>query len=619
MPDILSNATLCSVIVTTFRRADPLKSALVSLLRQTYRSMEIVVVSDGPDPETERLSSTFKPDGVPLHWVFHPENRGLPAARNTGARVSSGEILLFLDDDVIAEPELVSVHIAHHLAVSPMRRIVVQSLATNKSEQASFSPLERFLNASWDAGLDALAAEITKSEVDSVSDEVQKQLSFGLNCSIRRELFEVTGGFQENLRDSDEEMEFGLRLYLAGAEHIFEPRRLLLHLNASRLENYFPKCWRSSGSLDVYRVFQLHEKNVQTARLMAMHRGPFLHRMTARICWNAPLTCRTLTSVLGRAANRTGSSLLAGAWGRTSQLVEYWTGVRETGCPAQLLEGAQGQDKCALMLHSIAKPLSADEASYYVSPERFHRLMRWFRRRNYKTATLAQWLANELPPQHVLLTFDDAYDDLYENLMPLIQEHGYRPVIYVVADQIGGNNVWDQPAGLRARRLLTLEQIRDMQRCGAEFGSHSLSHPWLPAISDEQLRREIFDSKHRLEDLLGTEIQSFAYPYGGVDRRVRSFVAQAGYKLAFTTQPGLNWWNDPLCQRRAEVNDWTSVSQFSMKLRNGRTWVESVAARMREMEHELPTRTLRTLARGGRRLGHRAFRALSREGRSRET
>jgi peptidoglycan/xylan/chitin deacetylase (PgdA/CDA1 family) len=78
------------------------------------------------------------------------------------------------------------------------------------------------------------------------------------------------------------------------------------------------------------------------------------------------------------------------------------------------------------------------------------------------------------------------------------------------------------------------------------------------------------DSKHRLEDLLGAEMISFAYPYGEVDRRVRSAVSDAGYKLAFTAIFGVNWWNDPLCQRRAEVNDKTGLGDFMRKLRYGR-------------------------------------------------
>jgi peptidoglycan/xylan/chitin deacetylase (PgdA/CDA1 family) len=222
-----------------------------------------------------------------------------------------------------------------------------------------------------------------------------------------------------------------------------------------------------------------------------------------------------------------------------------------------------------LLLHSISEPLTRAEASYYIAPRRFHRLMRWFRATGYQTLTTAEWLQDVLPANRVLLTFDDAYDDLYTNLLPLVIEYHYTPVIYLVVERIGRSNEWDQASGLRARNLLTLDQIREMQSYGVEFGSHSLTHPWLPGVPDAQLRGEVSDSKRRLEDLLGVDVKSFAYPYGGVDRRVRSAVAEAGYRLAFTVIPGRNWWNDPLCQRRAEVNDATGVADFLFKLRFG--------------------------------------------------
>lgn len=131
------------------------------------------------------------------------------------------------------------------------------------------------------------------------------------------------------------------------------------------------------------------------------------------------------------------------------------------------------------------------------------------------------------------------------------------------------------------------------------------------------MRREVRDSKHRLEDLLGVEITSFAYPYGGVDMRVRSAVAEAGYKVAFTIKSGLNWWNDPLCQRRADVNDYTSLVDFLSQLRNGWTLRESLTSELRSLEQNLPTSTLRGTVRGVRRLGHLTWNRVSRQRRER--
>jgi peptidoglycan/xylan/chitin deacetylase (PgdA/CDA1 family) len=225
--------------------------------------------------------------------------------------------------------------------------------------------------------------------------------------------------------------------------------------------------------------------------------------------------------------------------------------------------------RCALMLHSISEPRAMEEAAYSIAPRRFHRLMRWFRTMGYGSLTTAEWLADKIPAKRVLLTFDDGYDDLYTELLPVVQEHHYTPVVFLVADLVGRTNLWDQAKGLRARKLLTLEQIREMQNCGVEFGSHSATHPLLTQLSDNQLRCEVNDSRRKLEDLLGVEVVCFAYPYGDVDDRVRGAVAEAGYRVAFTADPGTNLRNDLLLQQRAEVNDATGVPDFLFNLRYG--------------------------------------------------
>jgi peptidoglycan/xylan/chitin deacetylase (PgdA/CDA1 family) len=236
---------------------------------------------------------------------------------------------------------------------------------------------------------------------------------------------------------------------------------------------------------------------------------------------------------------------------------------------ARQKRGASASSKCALMFHSISERLTKEDAAYSIAPRRFRRLMRWFRTMGYSTYSTAEWLAGANAAKRVLLTFDDGCDDLYKELLPIVVERGYRPLIFLVADFVGGTNMWDHAKGLPARKLLKVQQIREMQIHGVEFGSHSATHSLLTNTTDALLRSEVSDSKHRLEDLLGVEVISFAYPYGGVDDRVRGAVAEAGYRLAFTAEPGTNLKDDLLRQRRAEVNDATGVADFLLKLRYG--------------------------------------------------
>ena len=103
-----------SVIIPTYRRAELLRETLNSLIPQTDRDFDVVVVSDGEDPPTRALSQNY-PAKFPLTWIFTAENHGLPSARNTGANAAQGEILIFLDDDTTPVPDWISQHRKHHL------------------------------------------------------------------------------------------------------------------------------------------------------------------------------------------------------------------------------------------------------------------------------------------------------------------------------------------------------------------------------------------------------------------------------------------------------------------------------------------------------------------------
>ena len=104
---------LFSIVIPTWRRSSALREALGALVDQTLAAFEVVVVVDGEDPETRALADNLS-FPFPLRWVFQPQNQGQAAARNTGAEVASGELVLFLDEDTLADHDLLSRHLPHH-------------------------------------------------------------------------------------------------------------------------------------------------------------------------------------------------------------------------------------------------------------------------------------------------------------------------------------------------------------------------------------------------------------------------------------------------------------------------------------------------------------------------
>ncbi|QCC52321.1 glucosyl-dolichyl phosphate glucuronosyltransferase [Halapricum salinum] len=98
-----------SVVLCTHSldRYDDLLDAADSVRAQTYENVELVLVSDGNDEVTERFEWDFGADGDTVVTEL-PENRGLLEARNHGADAATGDVVAFLDDDAIADPDWVA-------------------------------------------------------------------------------------------------------------------------------------------------------------------------------------------------------------------------------------------------------------------------------------------------------------------------------------------------------------------------------------------------------------------------------------------------------------------------------------------------------------------------------
>jgi peptidoglycan/xylan/chitin deacetylase (PgdA/CDA1 family) len=98
---------------------------------------------------------------------------------------------------------------------------------------------------------------------------------------------------------------------------------------------------------------------------------------------------------------------------------------------------------------------------------------------------------------------------------------------------------------------ISWEQAREMDRAGMEIGSHTLTHPILTNVSETQLRRELVESRKRLESILKRKVDLFCYPNGNYNSAVASEVERAGYSCAVTIEPGLNdERNNPFMLRR---------------------------------------------------------------------
>jgi peptidoglycan/xylan/chitin deacetylase (PgdA/CDA1 family) len=105
------------------------------------------------------------------------------------------------------------------------------------------------------------------------------------------------------------------------------------------------------------------------------------------------------------------------------------------------------------------------------------------------------------------------------------------------------------------------------------IGAHGATHVALSDCDDRQLGEELYSSKQYLEEMIGREVCTMAYPYGAADRRVRDAVAAAGYRLAASSYAQVNdTRRDRLMLGRTEVLGGDSLRVFRQKLHGDWDW-----------------------------------------------
>lgn len=105
-------------------------------------------------------------------------------------------------------------------------------------------------------------------------------------------------------------------------------------------------------------------------------------------------------------------------------------------------------------------------------------------------------------------------------------------------------------------RFLGWDEARSMLRAGVRFGSHACTHRMLPRLSDDELQRELVDSKQQIERMLGRPVPLVAFPNGDFDSRATDAARRAGYIAAFTTRPGpVGNHDDPYTLRRINIHE----------------------------------------------------------------
>jgi peptidoglycan/xylan/chitin deacetylase (PgdA/CDA1 family) len=178
-------------------------------------------------------------------------------------------------------------------------------------------------------------------------------------------------------------------------------------------------------------------------------------------------------------------------------------------------------------LEGLASNATLIQRTWTVSPSSFEEQLDYLAAHGYHTISFGQLDAffeqgQPLPIHPVVLTFDDGWSDDYEVAFPALRERGMVGTFFVPTAYAGA------PGG----KLLSWDQIDEMDAAGMEFGGHTIDHADLKRVSKEEALRQLLVSKSKMEERLGHATIVFAYPFGVYDAGVISQVQEVGYRVA---------------------------------------------------------------------------------------
>lgn len=223
-------ADLISVVIPTYNRREALMRALRSLDRQESegRPFEVIVADDGSTDDTiAALTESALSFSFPFDYLAQ-DRRGPAAARNAALRRAAGGIVLFLNDDCLAAPDLLARHRAMHrrfgegavlgrIAWSPEIKLRPE---INEIIERYYFPYEQ------------------------ISDRENVSFAFFItgNLSLPRARVLKAGGFDEDFREAScEDIELGYRLYRSGLPIRYEPAALAYHLHELDFDSLFDR------------------------------------------------------------------------------------------------------------------------------------------------------------------------------------------------------------------------------------------------------------------------------------------------------------------------------------------------------------------------------------------
>lgn len=235
-----------SALLTTRNRAHLLPRVLQGLAQQHLAAsrFEVVAIDDGSSDDTPRILAEWQ-DRLPLR-VVRQNHAGLAAAKNLGVFIARAPIVVFLDDDDVAEPDLLLAHLAAHIA-NPDLSTAILGHTTLAPEIATLPVMHHVTQ---------VGCQLFSYGWMHPGQEMDYTAFWGGRSSCKRGLLVRHGIFHPDFQFGCEDIELGWRLAPHGLKVIYEPRAHSVMIRSLSFDEFCARSYRQGRSQ--YRFAGLH-------------------------------------------------------------------------------------------------------------------------------------------------------------------------------------------------------------------------------------------------------------------------------------------------------------------------------------------------------------------------
>ena len=235
-----------SIIVPLYNRPVEIKEMLSSLLDQTYKEFEVIIVEDGSKNKAEHIVDKFK-DKLDIQYFFK-ENEGQGFARNYGFERAKGDFFIVFDSDIIVpEDYLLKV-------IEGIEKDKLEAFGGPDAAHSSFTAIQKAISYS-------MTSPFTTGGIRGNKKHVGQFHPRSFNLGVSREVWEKTGGFKLSRRSED--IEFSIRMINAGFKVGLIPEAFVYHKRRTSFAQFYKQTYNfGKGRIDIYCLYPKELKPV---------------------------------------------------------------------------------------------------------------------------------------------------------------------------------------------------------------------------------------------------------------------------------------------------------------------------------------------------------------------